>query len=288
MLIDKCFTFSHMDSLTKSYGASDYWDLGLSAYEPFHVADEMRAQTHYHVAYRLKCGAILNLSHDAVQGCKIEMGGDALQYVRDATKWSDETMLKRLADTPLHKRTTRLDYCFNIAGAGNPRQLRRLCDRGRYTGRLKPAPSYTLPGSNRGETIYFGAEKSDMRVRVYDKAAEMGDLWMAWTRCEAQLRGDYAQNAVIDVGNGMKLADHSRTKINESMGAFPFVWWRKMMAGDAPEITHLKRKESKLEARMAQLTYEIVKKAKESNENREFIINEWYEDLHRQLKGICG
>lgn len=289
-LIDKCFCFSHMDYLTKSYESCDnYFDLGLAAYTPFHVVDEVRAAPHYHKAYKLQCGAVLNMSDDTRQGCKIDMGGDALMNLRAASKWSDETIIKRLSDTPLHKRTTRLDYAFNIVGAGNPRQIRRLINKGKYNGRLKPAPSVNTPGQTRGESVYFGSKDAAFRIRVYDKAAEMGDLWMAWTRCEAQFREEYAQNAASDAhGNRATLAQHTRTRIAGSVGSFPLVWWQKMLDGETVQITSLRHKTGKFEARMEQIRAEIITKAEKNPEKMAYIINEWLPDIAISLGKLQG
>lgn len=289
-LIDKCFCFAHLDYITKSYDAVDhYFDLGLQAYEPFHVIDEIRAAPHYHKAYKLQCGAVLNMSDDTRQGCKLDIGGDALWHIRAVGKkhWSDEFILKMLA-TKKHKRTTRLDFAFNIVGAGNPRQIRRLIDNGKYNGRLKPAPSVNTPGQTRGETVYFGSKDAAFRVRVYDKAAEMGDLWLAWTRCEAQFRDEYAQNATIDAANNVPLADHTRTKMQGSVGTFHLHWWKRMMQGELAEVSQLRRKESKFEARMEQLRGEILTKASASKEQLSFIVNEWLPDLANGLLKLQG
>lgn len=45
-------------------------------------------------------------------------------------------------------------------------------------------------GAGKLETLYFGAPKTDERVRIYNKALEQGEKEKTWWRIEAQLRGE--------------------------------------------------------------------------------------------------
>ncbi len=47
-----------------------------------------------------------------------------------------------------------------------------------------------------GMTIQIGSDKSDVKIRIYDKAAERGFNDRHWIRCELQLRDDRASEAV--------------------------------------------------------------------------------------------
>lgn len=47
-------------------------------------------------------------------------------------------------------------------------------------------------GAGKIETLYFGAPKTDERIRIYNKALEQGEPDKTWWRVEAQLRGDKA------------------------------------------------------------------------------------------------
>jgi DNA relaxase NicK len=59
-----------------------------------------------------------------------------------------------------------------------------------------------------GDTVYIGSEKSEARIRIYDKAAEQGDYTGIWNRLEMVNRRDYAR-AVIEalVTSGAKLGE---------------------------------------------------------------------------------
>jgi DNA relaxase NicK len=59
-----------------------------------------------------------------------------------------------------------------------------------------------------GDTVYIGSEKSEIRTRIYNKAAEQGDYDGVWNRLEMVSRRDYAR-AVIEalVTNGGDLGE---------------------------------------------------------------------------------
>ena len=50
-----------------------------------------------------------------------------------------------------------------------------------------------------GLTLQVGSDKSDIKVRIYDKAAERGFKDRHWIRCELQLRDDRARLAAEDL-----------------------------------------------------------------------------------------
>lgn len=64
-------------------------------------------------------------------------------------------------------------------------------------------------GSKKGHTIYFGSDKSEARLRVYDKRAEVTELELAaaghpehWTRFEFQFRNERADRIVALIAEG--------------------------------------------------------------------------------------
>lgn len=52
--------------------------------------------------------------------------------------------------------------------------------------------SWEVMQSSKGATIYFGSPKSDIRLRIYDKARERGLEDIHWIRSELQLRDEMA------------------------------------------------------------------------------------------------
>jgi hypothetical protein len=289
--------FSHMDWLTKSFSwARHPGEILPTAIKSFYVEGDAQPFTHYDRAWRLRCGGTFHMSRDKKQGCRLDLTGDNLAYIRENTGLTCEGLCKLLAENPLHKRTTRLDYCFNARGDGDIDALYAWCDSGAYKGRLKLNKAHKIPGEWGGITVPFGSQKSDFFVRAYDKGAEMKNLSLAWARVEAQFRGDYAQNAVTDALGGMPLAVHTRTKINQSIGEIPIEWWKNALAGENGDITKIARKETKWLNRMNQLMNEIMKKATENPEILEYLENEWLPTLaenvlkakNRQKLGVLG
>ena len=65
---------------------------------------------------------------------------------------------------------------------------------GKFTVRQRPicecyGPDWVC-GTNNGKTFYVGGKESAKRVRVYDKAKQLGDKTSNWTRFEIQFRGN--------------------------------------------------------------------------------------------------
>lgn len=226
------------------------------------------------------------MSRDKMQGARLDLTGDNLAYIRENTGFSCEDLCKLLASNPLHKRTTRMDYCFNAVGDGDINQLHYWCDKGNYTGRLKLNKAHKIPGQWDGITVPFGSKDSDFFVRAYDKGAEMKNLSMAWARIEAQFRGDYAQNAASDAVKGMPLAVHARTKIGQSIGKIPLAWWENALAGENGDITKIHRKETKWLNRMNSIMQEICKKALENGEILDYIEEDWLPTLAENIMRI--
>lgn len=57
--------------------------------------------------------------------------------------------------------------------------------------------NYWVDGIDRLETLYIGASKSDLRVRIYDKAREQETEGEgSWWRMEAQVRGEFVKSVL--------------------------------------------------------------------------------------------
>lgn len=53
--------------------------------------------------------------------------------------------------------------------------------------------------SSQGLSVYYGSPKSDIRVRIYDKAAERGLADQHWIRVELQIRNNLAKNMILSI-----------------------------------------------------------------------------------------
>lgn len=59
---------------------------------------------------------------------------------------------------------------------------------------------------SQGTSLYMGSPKSDIRCRIYDKAAERGLTGEHWIRVELQLRRGNALSAVRHINSGLSLS----------------------------------------------------------------------------------
>ena len=93
---------------------------------------------------------------------------------------------------------------------------------------VEPNPRYTglriHPTSGRGHTLYVGAAKSDRRLRIYNKSAELReDLGIGeLVRIELQLRNSYADAALASA------------RVNGAPGFYS--WWREAVISMASEL----------------------------------------------------
>lgn len=89
---------------------------------------------------------------------------------------------------------TRLDLAYDDhTGILDKLQLKLDTDDGFYRSRFQ---TWEVRYGNRGFSIYHGSVQSQVRVRIYDKAAERGLLdGTHWIRVEIQLRDDNATGA---------------------------------------------------------------------------------------------
>ena len=85
----------------------------------------------------------------------------------------------------------RLDIaCDDIEGLLDMKKLQEYTYYDKYVCRGKNTPDMVIKGK---ETIYFGSEKSDRRLRIYNKAMEQ-KVDRHWIRIEFQLRNDNAMS----------------------------------------------------------------------------------------------
>lgn len=89
---------------------------------------------------------------------------------------------------------TRLDLAYDDhTGVLDKLRLKLDTDDGNYRARFI---SWEIRYGNRGFSIYHGSNQSQVRIRIYDKAAERGLLdGTHWIRVEIQLRDENAEGA---------------------------------------------------------------------------------------------
>ncbi len=99
---------------------------------------------------------------------------------------------------------TRLDVAFDDhTGILDIDQLRDDTDDHLYVSRSR---TWKVEYGSAGTTIYHGSPKSNMYIRIYDKAAEQGLEDEHWVRVELQMRDEIAMGYLkgIHVGDGVQ------------------------------------------------------------------------------------
>jgi hypothetical protein len=236
---------SHLDYLTVSFDWVDKpEDLIPPVYHAFRVETDAPPLPNYSKGFKLNCGGYINLSDakNETQGSRLDLPGKALAYLRQHGM-SDESYLPIfLGKTGLIKRTTRCDYCFNIRGGGSARQVLSHFARGFVDSKFKnePVVKHGTPDkrggiSPYGATVEFGAETSEQRIAIYDKAADLKLLDEAWLRVELRTRKPVSTVFTSDAAK-FGFADAARSRIGKLLNYPKLYWWQKMMDGDTCEV----------------------------------------------------
>ena len=114
--------------------------------------------------------------------------------------------------TPFSYHITRLDLAYDDhEGLFDLYVIRSHAEDRLYRGKCKYSENTFSDDQNKdiqGLTCQFGHNSSDIKVRIYDKAAERGFKDRHWVRCEIQLRDDLASNAASEL---IRLNDIGKT-----------------------------------------------------------------------------
>lgn len=273
---------AHLDFLTVSYSLVHHNQLYYLFPECgglMDIIDEVNPFPRYAKAFRLKCGGIYNEADNENQGARLDLSGQALQNLRDANL-RDAQILMLTGSTSAKKRTTRMDYCFNLLNAGSVRHTVNhwLAGKVKTTFR-KPPEGYVVHGERRGQSVYYGSKTSAQFVRVYDKGAEMRDLSLAFLRVELQTRSPFSGAFFTDCTKStVEIAARSRIK---KLIDFPsLIWWRRLLEGDIMETETVPKKLPKWQKWMTQqVARSIIDHwVRDENGDRNFIAK-WLHDL---------
>ncbi len=127
-------------------------------------------------------------------GHHVTLTGDVLQVMRDDLGMIDDSLAKRVIDWS--GKCSRIDIAIDCFGASfGPADLNDALQDG--SAKIRARTWRFIDGHRtgvHGSTVDTGSQKSDVRLRFYDKRAEKrikdGD---AWVRLELQLRRMYAR-----------------------------------------------------------------------------------------------
>lgn len=105
-------------------------------------------------------------------------------------------LINSLYSDPFTFNISRCDIAYDDhTGVLDIDQLRSDVDAGYYVCRSN---HWQVVYGSEGTTLYFGSEKSDIMLRIYDKAAERGLENTHWIRVELQLRRDRAKHFILN------------------------------------------------------------------------------------------
>ena len=239
---------SHLDYLTRSYNSAQLPKDLFPLIPGFKVKKKIGRVRQYEQGYELECGGYLLLNGaDNPQGSLLDLTGEPLFNLRMKYDLSDEIILMHTSNTEQFKRTTRIDYCWNVPGEKVTQfDTLREWNEDRVKSRIRCEPRITGK-NNKAEkgvsaketTIYYGSETSDVQVRVYDKAGQMKLLAQALTRVEIQLRNEHARLLSIDASKStIKVA--AQTKLKKVLDFPALEWWQRMFTDEVCELSPIK------------------------------------------------
>src|SRR5690606_38712081 len=135
----------------------------------------------------------ISIYYDGKEGMGIHLmlSGTGCRTWESTTNQTIDILIKNIVDHG--GKFSRLDLAIDDIGnkAGDKpyftvEKVKRMVKQGLVLSKFKSAISIEKitieTGKTDGETIYFGSEKSRVRIRIYDKAREQGQTWGHWIR----------------------------------------------------------------------------------------------------------
>jgi len=258
----------------------------LTNSEGFGITRQISPLPHYDKRYELECGGFLSISHNEKQGNLIELGGTALEYMRNlsATTIGDVMILNKLSSITNLRNVTRLDYCIDCHGFGSMKHIINHARRNRHVKTTKARDElYGGMQGTEGSTAYFGGRKSTQYVRVYDKAYELKLLAQAITRIELQTRTPHSKAFWKDINNHT-LAEAGKARI-ERVVSFPLLaWWNKALSGERAQLSTIGRKKTNWQNWLNNQVEQSFKSDKRTKEDIEFALD-WLWRMYNEVGG---
>jgi len=226
--------WSHLDYFSATYPAPVRSALSFEL-DHFAGNDLLRMQRETKGIRNYRYGAVLEPSGylfwnetDSQNGSLLVLAGADLSILRSRTGATDDELLRRFMRNAIT--VSRLDFAINIE-AGNPRKCMKEFDKKRAKTRVKAAREIRGHGSARGVTEYFGSTSSHKMLRVYDKAAELKQLFDVLTRIELQTRKTVSTNlAKVMLRSGVK--DSGKTAIRDFCDFPKLDWYQQAVDSD--------------------------------------------------------
>ena len=126
----------------------------------------------------------------------LEMSGQGCRSFESFGSGDYESLFDLVRRDPENIHLTRIDIAFDdMKGVFD---INKICDEVRFENFVSRTSTYQSIYSNSGNAVYFGSKKSNVFIRIYDKAAERGfdGEKFHWVRCELQLKDVNAKGFV--------------------------------------------------------------------------------------------
>lgn len=202
----------------------------------------------------------------------IEFPGQDMQKLRDFGM-SDIALLNHANRECTH--VTRLDYAVDIRETEvNALDFLELWRHGYFKVKTRKVKHFTTEGEQPETTIYFGSEKSDRMLRIYDKGAQMGMLHEAWLRVELQNRKERADTLARDmIKRGLTAAGDQILKNTYACDACPAL--KDALDDFEVDLTPIPRKQTNWQKWMDGQVFDSIVKHSRDETEREFI-TDWF------------
>ena len=174
-------------------------------------------------------------------GVCVDMSGTGCRAFETYSKISWMELMQILHYSAGDYNVTRLDMAFDDhTGILDIDELRDDTDDHLYVSRSR---TWKVEYGSQGTTIYHGSPKSDMYIRIYDKAAERDLQDVHWIRVELQMRDDIAVGFIAGLMSnpaGIQfrgvLHNYLRYVVNpgtdENMSRWPMAdYWAELLEG---------------------------------------------------------
>lgn len=127
-------------------------------------------------------------------GICVDMSGNGCRAFETYSSITWDQLFAYLHSEPEGYKITRLDCAFDDhTGILDIDVLRDDTDDHHYVSRSR---TWKVEYGSAGTTIYHGSPRSNMYIRIYDKAAEQNLDYMHWVRVELQMRDEIASGFV--------------------------------------------------------------------------------------------
>lgn len=255
---------------------------------PFLKRNDLKPRTrNYEASYEMECEGIVQLNFDYRNrmGTNVLFTGAPMDVVRGANE--EENLVKFAYEN--YKNISRIDMTMDIVFEKSedwkrPSHYRSEYERGACSTNTECYHWHDSRDNKGflGETFVIGSEKSEKCLVVYDKGSEQKMKGAMWTRFELRCRDNQAIAACQNI-SAIGVC-RTVTRWISTFAHFHDDAFEAALEGEdrTNEVFKVSRKETKLDEYLENAGTAILKKARQSKENHDKIL-EWIENLKRNI-----